>query len=132
MISNDIVDAALVAGRNSIRGDHTSRGFARDRQREDGPTCGSVHAVQLARRRPCWLLLSRPPEVETSEAAERERGRISKIRARLCLRLDELYTAGAVGSHESQTREQEVVLRFPTHIPRHYPVYYRKLQSRYG
>ena len=45
----------------------------------------------------------------TSDAIKCERDRVSKIRARLYLRLELLYTLHVDGARESRVREQEVV-----------------------
>ena len=66
-------------------------------------------------RRSCRHVPGWPPDHETSEDVDDERDMISTIGARLSTRLDELYTAHAVGSRGSQRREQQVVDRKPTH-----------------
>ena len=61
----------------------------------------------------------------TSGAIVSERGRVSKIRARLSTRNDESYTVHAVGARESRMREQEVVHQNPRHRTRLHPLYTR-------
>ena len=69
------------------------------------------------------VLAMKPLESLTSEDVEDERERISKIRARLCTRLDATSTAGAAHSHGSQRREREVGRQKCLHTPRHPPVH---------
>ena len=64
------------------------------------------------------MMALKPLEWWTSEKIESDCDRVSKIRARQCLRLDETDTTSMARWRASQTREQEVVLRFPTHKPR--------------
>ena len=59
---------------------------------------------------------------ETSAAMKCERGRVSKIRARLSTRNDESYTVHAVGARESRMREQEVSGKKVGHRTRPGPV----------
>ena len=59
----------------------------------------------------------------------RERGRVSKIRARQSTRNDEIYTATAADRGASATREQEAFLRKGGHTTRGDPVTY--VSSRY-
>ena len=55
---------------------------------------------------------------ETSEDAEDERGRISKIRARLSTRNEQVVTAMAADRGASRVRERELVRRKVGHVNR--------------
>ena len=59
---------------------------------------------------------------ETSEDAEDERDRISKIRARQYLRNEQVVTAMAADRRASRVREREVSGKKVGHINRWYPV----------
>ena len=58
----------------------------------------------------------------TSRAADRERDKNSKIRARWCTRNEELYTMHAADTRGSRRCEQEVGPSFVGHTTRRHPV----------
>ena len=114
----DVKAAEHVAGLHMTCTDHTGRRFAGERPRGDeSPEQSICSPRRSAAAVPLWPLRS-----ETPEGVEDERERISKIRARLYLRLRAVHTTGAADGAESATREREVADRKVGHMPRHYPV----------
>ena len=114
----DVKAAEHVAGLHVTSIDHTGRRFAGERPRGDESPEQSI----CSPRRSAAAVLLWPLRSETPEGVEDERERISKIRARLYLRLRAVHTTGAADGAESATREREVVDRKVGHMPRHYPV----------
>ena len=99
---------------DGIVGGHTGRGLVRERawthaHHEQSIWCSSTPRAVLA-----W----KPAGEATSEMKFRERGRVSKIRARHGPRNDEIYKATAADRRTSATREQEVVRRKGGHTLR--------------
>ena len=103
---------------DGIIGGHTGRGLVRERAWTHAHHDQSIRCSSTPRAVLAW----KPAGEETSEMKFRERGRVSKIRARQSTRNDEIYTATAADRGASATREQEVFGRKPCHDKRHNPV----------
>ena len=106
--------ATHVPDRHVVGIDHAGQLAARRRLREDAAHDGLImHDQHGGGGVAMW-----PAGSKTPMAIECEGERNSKIRARQCLRNEQVYTAMAADGRASATREQQVSGRKGGHAPR--------------